>query len=248
MKNRRGLLSLLGVVIAALLLTPAWAAPSKEGTVTARLGISAGSAIEDVERGTSGAALAARIPELAATASALGVTVVSASVGQGFWSEDDGSLGAEHDLDLVVTGQRADINALGAILGKAWDQNSVDIWYPSPTANQATATISLPRGTAGLTDDVYSQLINELADGGHVRYAGADSLLFVANTGNDTPAEFFARMDRAKALLASAGVQTGPVVQGSAEPVLLDRANYETFINPGYRTIKSKQPAVESLG
>jgi|SRR5579871_1142949 len=224
--------ALLTIVVLGLRLAPVWAAPSPPEVVTARLGISAGDAIQDLPRGTTGATLAARIPELAATAAALEVTVDSASVGQGFWS-DDGQLGSEHDLDLVVTGQRAHINALGAMLGKAWAQSSVDVWYEGPDADQATATIPLPGGTDALTDAVYAQLIGELTDGGHVKYAGPDSLLFVANTGTDTATEFFARMDRAAALLAMAGVPTGPVARGTAELVVLDQANYDTYINLG---------------
>jgi hypothetical protein len=232
------------LVLAMLLLTglpdsvrPVGAAapgPSLEvaaEVVSARLGISAGEDIADVPLGTDGPALRRHIPILFRTAQRLGVQIETVSVGQGFFS-DNGTLQSEHDLDLVVRGRRADINALGAILGPAWDQSLVFIWYPGPNGPMATATLPLPGGTDRLTDAVYRQLVTELADGGHVRYAGPHSLLFVANTGNEPEAAFAARMQRVRQLLERAGVPVGPLQAARAEMLALTRDTYDDYI-PG---------------
>jgi hypothetical protein len=160
------------------------------------------------------------------------VRIDSASVGQGFWS-DNGQLQGEHDLDLVVTGDRDSILAMGAILGRSWDQSAVYVWFPAGGGEtQATATIPLPGGADALTDAVYQSLITELGDGGHVRYAGPQSLIFVAKTGDDSDTDFYARMERVRALLAAAGITAGEVQAGQAEFLSLDRDNYESYIQP----------------
>src|SRR4051794_33587928 len=69
--------------------------------VTMRLGISAGDAIQKVDRGTDRRALERIIPELFETATMLGIRIDSVSVGRGFWSED-GEVDSENDLDLLV--------------------------------------------------------------------------------------------------------------------------------------------------
>jgi hypothetical protein len=196
--------------------------------VTARLGISAGEAIADLPLGAAGSTLEPRIGILFETAARLGVRVETVSVGQGFFS-DDGELLSERDLDLVVTGSRDDVVVLGATLGRAWEQSSVFVWYVGG-GPMATATIPLPGGADALTDEIYQALVGELAGGGHVRYAGADSLLFVANIGEEPDVAFFARMERVRELLEQAGVRADPVQQGWAEMVALERDDYEDHI------------------
>jgi hypothetical protein len=218
-----------GLILAALLTLSGLGAAGPTAGVTARLGISAGAAIADLPPGTTGPGLAERIPVLFDTAARLGVQLESVSVGQGFYAED-GALLTERDLDLVVSGDRDDINALGAVLGRAWDQNLVFVWYTDPGGSLATATIPLPGGAQALTEEIYKLLVVELTDGGHVRYAGSASLLFVANTGDDSDTEFLARMGRVRALLERAGVPTAPLVSNRAEQVSLTRDNYDQYI------------------
>src|SRR5688572_15667658 len=174
---------LTAVFVLGLLLAPVRADAALQETVTARLGISAGDAIQDLPRGTAGRVLAERIAVLYEMASAYGVRIVTVSVGQGFWSED-GEVMAENDLDLVVSGTPENVNAVAATLGMTWGQSVVLVWHGS-SGSMATATIPLPGGTDGLTPDVYQALIAELVDGGHVKYAGANSVLFVAKTGDE---------------------------------------------------------------
>jgi hypothetical protein len=51
-----------------------------------------------------------------------------------------------------------------------------------------------------------------------VRYAGADSLLFIAKTDDEESEDaFFARMTRLVGLLHAAGVTTGPIAPGYAD-------------------------------
>ena len=226
--------SALAALLAALAAPggAAVAAPPAGGGGVSRLGISAGAAIADVPLGTSGAELSRHIAVLFQTASRLGVRVETVSVGQGFFA-DEGELFSEHDLDLLVSGRRRDVNALGAILGKAWEQSVVFIWHPASPADAetvATATVPLPGDAAGLSDATYAALLTELADGGHVRYAGRESLLFVANTGDESDVAFAARMARVQRLLAQRGVPTGDVAFGRAAMVVADRDGYDALI------------------
>jgi hypothetical protein len=94
----------------------------------------------------------------------------------------------------------------------------------------ATATLPLPGGTDRLADAVYRQLVTDLADGGHVRYAGAQSLLFVANTGGEPDAAFNARMERVRRLLERAGEQVVPIQPARAEMLAVTRDTYDDFI------------------
>jgi hypothetical protein len=199
--------------------------------VTARLGISAGAAIEDAPLGLPERGLRERTPILFDTARRLDVRIETASVGQGFFS-DGGVLLSEKDLDLVVTGRRDRITVMAATLGKAFDQSVVFVWFfgREHDGDQATATIPLPGGAEALTTPIYQQLVTELADGGHVRYAGRDSLLFVANTGDEPDEAFFDRMDRVRALLARSGIPTRPARCDQAEFVALDRDSYDEVI------------------
>jgi hypothetical protein len=203
--------------------------------VTMRLGISAGEKIQTVERGTDRRALERILPELVLAAGELGIRIDSVSVGRGFWSEDDGEVGSENDLDLVVTGLRENILALGATLGQQWDQSSVLAWEMTVTGDMATATLPLPGGTTALNDAVFDALAKELTDGGHIKYAGPESLVYVAHTGDDTDDQFKARMARAKGILDAAGVRTGMLTFAQAEMVEISRDQYQRFIDGAMR-------------
>jgi hypothetical protein len=195
--------------------------PSRSQDVTARLGISAGDAIADVPLGTGGDALRATIPLLWATAEQLGVTVVAASVGQGFWS-DGGVLDSERDLDLIVRGHRDPIELLAGMLGRAWNQSTVYVWYPTQIGGrQATATIPLPGDAHQLNDDIYASMLTEISGGAHVKYAGAESLIFIANTDDEPDELFYQRMTRLVGILGAFGVETGQVERGRADVTLL---------------------------
>jgi hypothetical protein len=202
--------------------------------VTARLGISAGDRIQHVDRGTDRRALERILPELFSNAAVLGVRIETVSVGRGFWSED-GEIESENDLDLVVSGVRENVLALGATLGREWDQSVVLVWESAPGAEMLTATLPLPGGTTSLNDAVFEQLAKVLIDGGHIRYAGIDSLVFVAHTSDDSQADFRARMARAQTILTSAGVRTGTLAFGGATMVALTRAEYQQYINGAVR-------------
>jgi hypothetical protein len=260
LSRRRALAGALAAAVSALALgraipLPAQASPPAggagqdgDGLVTSRLGISAGEEIVDVPLGTAGPALEEQLPLLFETAALLGVRIETASVGQGFFS-DDGQLLSERDLDLLVSGRREAVNALAARLGQAWEQSSVFIFHPAaPLApgapaqgaqaqGMATATLPLPYGAQALTDEVYQALVAELSDGGHVRYAGPGSLLFVANTGDEPEAEFRARMGRVVRLLGQAGISSGPLQLGRAELLVADRDNYDDLIEAPNRSL-----------
>jgi hypothetical protein len=217
-------------------------AAGESGRVTARLGISAGVAIEDAPLGLRGEELRQRIPVLFETADRLDVRVKTVSVGQGFFA-DDGVLLSEKDLDLVVTGRREAIAAMAATLGRAFDQSVVFVWFFEPDGTQATATIPLPGGAEALSTEIYEQLITELADGGHVRYAGRRDLIFVANTGGEPEEAFSARMERVRTLLAGVGVSTGPVQSERAHFLALERDSYDYYI-----AARSVEPARAGSG
>lgn len=203
-------------------------------TVTMRLGISAGDAIQNIDRGADRRTVERVLPELFQVATVLGVRIDAVSVGRGFWS-DDGEVESENDLDLVVTGLRENVLALGATLGQRWQQSAVLAWEMLPAGEMLTATLPLPGGTAGLDDAVFEALAKELTDGGHIKYAGAESLVFVAHTGDDAPAAFRTRIAKAQAVLTAAGVQTGTLAFGQAEMFLLTRDTYQQFIDGAVR-------------
>jgi hypothetical protein len=202
--------------------------------VTMRLGISAGDTIQSVQLGTDRRTLERTIPDLFSNATALGVRIDAVSVGRGFWSED-GEVDHENDLDLVVTGLRENILALGATLGQQWGQSTVLAWEMTVTGDMATATLPLTGGTAGLDDTVFEALAKELTDGGHIKYAGPESLVFVAHTGDDSDDQFKARMARAKGILDTAGVRTGSLTFAQAEMVAISRDEYQQFIDGAVR-------------
>lgn len=204
--------------------------------VQARLGISAGDVIQSVERGTDRRALERIIPELFETAMQLGVRIDDVSVGRGFWQEDDGEVESENDLDLVVSGMLENVYALGATMGQRWGQSAVLVWTPLPSPDSMmTVTLALPGGTAGLDETVFTALAKELTDGGHIKYAGARSLIYVAHTGDDSDEQFQARMARARSVLLAAGVQVANPIYVPASMVALNRANYQQFIDGAVR-------------
>lgn len=212
------------------------AAPAQQlpTIVTMRLGISAGSAIQTVTRGTDRRALEGIVPELFQNAMMLGVRIDSVSVGRGFWS-DDGKVESENDLDLVVTGLRENILALGAMMGQRWSQSAVLAWEMRVEGEMLTATLPLPGGTTALTEAVFEALAKVLTDGGHIRYAGPDSLLFVAHTGDDTDDQFRARMVIARSTLEAADVRPGTLTFAQATMVTLDRENYQQYVDSAVR-------------
>jgi hypothetical protein len=237
------------VAMAALVSMPQRADASQQDIVSARLGISAGVAIEDAPLGLQGPELRQRIPILFETARRLDVRVRTVSVGQGFFA-DNGVLFSEKDLDLVVVGRRDRITTMAATLGKAFDQSVVFVWFFGPGGDQATATIPLPFGAEALTTQVYQRLITELADGGHVRYAGNSDLIFVANTGNEPEAALLARMERVRRLLATVGIATGPVHCVRADFLAIERGEYERFIigGPVLTLVGSAAPETARFG
>lgn len=246
----RSVVAVLLAVVAALAAGPAAHAGAPTPlrtlqqsplTVTMRLGISAGDAVQRVERGADRRALERILPELFESATALGVRIDAVSVGRGFWS-DDGVVESEDDLDLVVTGLRENVLALGATLGQRWAQSAVLAWEFGPTGPMLTATLPLPGGTAGLNDAVFESLAKELTDGGHIKYAGAESLVFVAHTGDDSTEAFRARMAKAQSVLAAAGVRTGALAFGQAEMTALTRETYQQFVDGAVRG-KAARPA-----
>src|SRR5262249_39229794 len=144
--------------------------------VSMRLGISAGEAIQNVKRGADRRALERIIPELFETANALGVRIDDVSVGRGFWSED-GKVQSENDLDLVVTGLRENILALGATLGQKWDQSSVLAWQMTVDGDMLTASIPVTAAVEPFDEKLFQSLAEVLTDGGHIRFAGGETLL-----------------------------------------------------------------------
>jgi hypothetical protein len=238
--GRPGLLALILSVALVAMAQPAAAAPSTQ--VTARLGISAGAAIEDAPLGLGQPDLRQRIPILFETAYELDVQIESVSVGQGFFT-DEGVLLSEKDLDLVVTGSPERIAAMAATLGKAFDQSLVFVWFFDPEGAQATAAIPLPGGAEALTTEHYELLVMELADGGHVLYAGEPDLIYVANTGDEPEPAFAARMERVRVLLDGMGIPTGPVRCERAHFLALDRESYDQHIAGA-----SVQPTLSGAG
>jgi hypothetical protein len=219
----------------ALGAAPPTLAPRQMPTiVTMRLGISAGDAVQNVDRGTDRRALERIIPELFTTAMSLGIRIDSVSVGRGFWS-DDGKVESENDLDLVVTGLRENILALGATLGQQWGQSSVLAWEMQVGSEMLTATLPLPGGTTALNQGTFEALAKVLTDGGHIRYADADSLVFVAHTGDDSDDQFRARMLQAKDALEAAGLRTGVLTFSQAAMTEIDREQYQQVIDGAVR-------------
>jgi hypothetical protein len=221
---------------AALASPPSPTAPIRQGLtiVTMRLGISAGDAIQKVERGADRRTLQWIVPELFEAATALGVRIDTVSVGRGFWS-DDGAVESENDLDLVVTGLRENVLALGATMGQRWNQGSVLVWESMVEGDMLTVTMPLLSSPAALSEAQFEALAGVLTDGGHIGYGANESLVFVAHTGDDSDDEFRARMGQAKTLLDASGVRTGSLEFAQAEMTELTRGNYQQFIDAAVR-------------
>lgn len=202
--------------------------------VTMRLGISAGDAIRNIDRGTNRRALERIVPELFDAATMLGIRIDAVSVGRGFWS-DDGVVESENDLDLIVSGVRENILAFAATLGQRWDQSVVLAWQMQQGGDMLTATLPLISGTDALDEELFEALAKELADGGHIKYAGAQSNLFVAHTADDSTDDFRARMAKARAVLTTGGIQTGTLAFGQAEMIALTRDTYQQFVDGAVR-------------
>jgi hypothetical protein len=209
--------------------------------ITARLGISPGDANQGLALGADRRVLERALPELFETATALGIRIETVSVGRGFFAGDDG-VESETDLDLVVTGVRENVLALGATLGQRWGQSVVLVWEargsgetPTPSGEMLTAAGALPGGADRITDATFSALIKEFPDGGHIRYAGPESLLFVANTGEVSDLEFRERLGRAQRILETGGVRTGSLTTAHAVMVELNRDNYQQYIDAAIR-------------
>ena len=202
--------------------------------VTMRLGISAGDVIQQVDRGTDRRTLERIIPELFETARTLGLRIDTVSVGRGFWSED-GAVESENDLDLVVTGLRENILALGATMGQHWGQSAVLVWESMVDGEMLTVTMPLLSSPAVLDEAQFEALAKVLTDGGHINYAANESLVFVAHTGDDADDQFKSRMDEAKGLLDRSGVRTGSLEFAQAEMTVLNRANYQRYIDGAVR-------------
>ncbi len=202
--------------------------------VTMRLGISPGDDNQGLVPGTDRRALERSLPELFETATALGVRIDTVSVGRGFFAGDEG-VEAESDLDLIVTGVRPNVLALGATLGQRWGQSVVFAWENRPDGEMLTATGLLPGGADKITDATFEALLKALPDGGHIRYAGADSALFVANTGDVPESVFRDRLGDAQQIFERAGIRTGALTAAKATMVELNRGNYQQFINEAVR-------------
>jgi hypothetical protein len=233
------LLLIVGLTVfpsAALASPPSPTAPDRQGLtiVTMRLGISAGDAIQKVERGADRRTLQRIVPELFEAATALGVRIDTISVGRGFWSED-GAVESENDLDLVVTGLRENVLALGATMGQHWNQSTVLVWESMVEGDMLTVTMPLLSSPAALSEAQFEALARVLTDGGHIGYGANESLVFVAHTGDDSDDEFRARMGQAKTLLDESGVRTGSLEFAQAEMTELNRGNYQQFIDAAVR-------------
>jgi hypothetical protein len=227
---------LLTLVISTFIASIASIASAQEAgpILQMRLGISAGGPLQPLERGSDRQALMAVIPELFTTAARFAVRIDDVSVGRGFSNIDGRVVRSQNDLDLVVTGLKGNILAYGAWMGRQWGQTAVLAWEFHPQGRMLTMSLPLPGGAGMLDNDDFGELTAVLTDGGHIRYQGARSLLFVAHTGPDSEANFRFRMAKAKEILASAGAQTGAIQYEQSSMVLLTAANYQEFIDGAF--------------
>jgi hypothetical protein len=236
------LLATIALVAALVPIGSASATGRDSDKVTARLGISAGAAIQDVPLGTTGLRLRREIPILYRVADRLDIEIRTVSVGFGFFS-DGGQLFSEHDLDLVVRGEEDDIELMAAILGKAWEQSVVFIWYPERRGDQATATLPLPGGANQLTPRIYELLVAgtnaPLSDGGHVRYFGRESLFFIANVADRPEDEFRRRMRRAREILLENKIPVGRIDFGRADFTSISSDQYDAIIREGCEELRA---------
>jgi hypothetical protein len=231
-------LCLLGT---AALPAPAHAAPptapelrQAPDVITARFGISPGEAHQDFKPGTDRRALERLLPELFQEAMALGVRIDSVSVGRGFYRGDK-EVETEIDLDLVVTGMRQNVLALAGILGQRWDQSLVYVWEIRDDGETLIALGELTSGLDQMSNATLQLLGTELPDGGHLKYAGSESLLVVANVGDSSEEELRMQLARVQGVLERGGVRTGRLLTARAKTYELTRANYQQFIDAAQR-------------
>ena len=222
----RAALLALALVLGTLLplLGPPGAAVA-QSVVTAQIGIAEGKVIQDLPLGTSRRALEDRLPLLFRAAEEFGVRIDSVSVGRGFWSEEQ-QLQSENDLALVATGVRENVLAFAALLGQAWVQRAVFVWFFQTDGGMVTVTVPLPVGADAVARPTFELLVADLPDGWHVRYAVAESALFVANAGDEAEETFRARVLRVEQSLRGAGARTGPILVRRAEMVALTTETY----------------------
>ena len=226
--------ALLAVAVLLATLTPLLdrsgaAVASQPPIVTAQIGIAEGNIIQALPLGTSRRALEYRLPLLFRTAEEFGVRIDTVSVGRGFWSED-AQLQSENDLDLVASGVRENVLAFAALLGQAWEQRSVYVWFFRLDGAMVTVMVPLPGGADDIARPTFEWLIADLPDGWHVRYAGPESALFVANTGMEAEDAFRARVLRAEQRLRAAGTRTSPIQVRRAEMVTLSTDTFAEAI------------------
>ena len=203
--------------------------------ITARLGISPGDANQGLRPGTDRRELEQALPELFETATALGVGIDTVSVGRGFfWGDHE--VEAEADLDLIVTGRRPNVLALGATFGQRWGQSVVFVWELRDDGEMLIASGEILSGLDQMDVGTFQALGTELPDGGHLKYAGAESLLVVANVGMIPEEEFGARMGRAQRVLEQGGIRTGELTRVQATMVELNHGNYQRFIDDATRS------------
>ena len=222
------LLALLAAIVAPL-LGPSGGVAAQPAIVQAQIGIAEGTVIQQLPLGTNRRVLEQRLPLLFRAAEEYGVRIDAASVGRGFWSEDD-ALASENDLDLVASGVRENVLALAATLGRAWEQRSVYVWFFRSDGPMLTVTVPLPGGADAIGRPAFEALVAELPDGCHVRYVGAESALFVANTGEEADEQFRARVLRAERKLRDSGAATTAILARRAEMVALAEATYAEAI------------------
>jgi hypothetical protein len=256
MSSLARLAGLLAATLALAILSPtaltaSWFAAGSTGVelqqipdvVTMRLGISPGDDHQELAPGTDRRGLERALPELFEMATALGVHIDTVSVGRGFYAGDAG-VEAETDLDLIVTGVRPNVLALGAMLGQRWDQSVVFAWENRDDGEMLPATGLLPGGAVKIADATLEAIGTTLPDGGHIRYAGAESALFVAHPGDFAESEFRSRLVNAQRILVGAGVRTGNLTMARATMTTLDRGTYQQFIDGAVRGKAAPRPVL----
>jgi hypothetical protein len=245
------LVALLGVGLVVLVALPETAAAQFSPTplnrqttngITARVGISPGAANQGLAPGTDRRALERALPELFETATAYNVRIETVSVGKGFYWEDN-KVVTETDLDLIVSGPRDNVLAFAATLGQRWDQSLVFVWELRPSGEMYIASGQLLSGADKIDEATLQALGTELPDGGHLKFAGPDSLLVVANVALVDDEEFGERLGRAQRVLERAGIRTGSLTREWVTMYELNRENYQRFIAGATRSAPPAAPA-----
>ena len=99
-----------------------------------------------------------------------------------------------------------------------------------PDGETLIASGQLLSGADRMDEATLQALGTELPDGGHLKLAGPDSLLVVANVGMVDEEEFGERLGRAQRVLEEGGIRTGGLTREQAHMVELNRSNYQQFI------------------